>query len=65
MIATEPRKRIRPCVRCGTAPRHGETYLCPECHVSPAMRGEIDAAKAADPDHPRFALIQAGWRGGW
>lgn len=62
----EVRRRARLCCRCGQSPRHGDTYLCPECHVSAAKQAEIDDAMQADPNHPRLALMQRhNWRGGW
>jgi hypothetical protein len=71
MIAIRPTRRRRPCVKCGTEPRHVdldgvELFLGPECLVSGAWLMEQAEALAADPLHPRLWLVQErGWHGGW
>lgn len=59
------RTRIRACVRCGEAPRDADTFICSSCRNDPRTKAEAEAARAADPQHPRFVLIQRGWAGGW
>lgn len=71
MIATEPRKGIRPCCRCGTAPRHGETYLCLPC-VGEVGVSEGPSLRAIEVRYPgdrraqrQAAMAELGWKGGW
>lgn len=64
-------RRTRPCVRCGSEPRHisletgDELFLGAECLVSGEYRAEAARALEEDPEHPRLWLIGNGWRGGW
>jgi NMD protein affecting ribosome stability and mRNA decay len=59
---------IRPCVRCGRAPRAGETFLCQRCLEDPRTRREVELAERDAPQYgdPRRAVIaRAHWAGGW
>ena len=63
---TAQARRAKPCVRCGTEPRHEETYLGAECRVGGEYQDETRRALTADPEHPRLWLKQhGGWYGGW